>query len=134
MRLILEKIGTGGAIVAALACPICFPKIALIGAALGLGALAPYEGYLAIGVQALFLLALIGHVVAFRQHRNIRLLAFAAAATLTLFAGFYVIPSSALLLAALGGLIAASIWHVVAMRRCRTCASEATPKSTGETA
>jgi mercuric ion transport protein len=122
MKPFFEKFGTGGALVAALACPICFPKLALVGAAVGLGAFAPYEGYLAIGVQVLFVLALIGHVAAFRAHGNRRLLLLAVAATLVLFAGFYVIPSSFLLQVALCGLIVASVWHVVAMKRCRTCA------------
>jgi mercuric ion transport protein len=42
----LEQTGTWGAVVAAILCPMCFPKLALIGAALGLGVLAPYEGWL----------------------------------------------------------------------------------------
>jgi len=49
-----EKFGTVGAVLAALACPICFPKVALVGAAVGLGVFAPYEGYIALAVQALF--------------------------------------------------------------------------------
>jgi hypothetical protein len=43
-RRIIEKAGSIGAIIGALACPICFPKIAIIGSAIGLGVLAPFEG------------------------------------------------------------------------------------------
>jgi hypothetical protein len=52
-RTVVEKVGSIGAIIAALACPICFPKLALVGLAVGLGVLAPYEGYMAKGVQVL---------------------------------------------------------------------------------
>jgi len=36
-RRFLEKVGSIGAVIGALACPICFPKIAIVGAAIGLG-------------------------------------------------------------------------------------------------
>jgi hypothetical protein len=39
-RAFVEKFGSIGAIIAAAACPICFPKLALIGSAVGLGVLA----------------------------------------------------------------------------------------------
>lgn len=129
MKWFTEKFGTSGAVIAALACPICFPKLALIGAAVGLGAFAPYERYVAIGVQVLFVLASIGHVFAYRTHGNKGLIALAVVTTLTLFVGYYVIPSSILLQVALGGLVVASIWHVVAMKRCATCAPGEMPKN-----
>jgi mercuric ion transport protein len=117
----LEKGGTGGAVLAALACPICFPKLALIGAAVGFGAFAPYERYIALGVQALFVVAFVGQVLAFRVHRNRWLLGLAAATTLTLFVGYYVVPSSILLQIALLGLVVSSVWHVIEVKRCAKC-------------
>ena len=124
MNRMLEKFGTGGAVIAALACPICFPKLALIGAALGLGVFAPYERYIALAVQALFLLALAGQVLAFRAHRNKWLLALAIATAITLFVGYYIVPSSILLQLALLGLVVSSVWQVLEVRRCARCADE----------
>lgn len=121
----LDRFGTVGAVVAAAACPICFPKLALIGAAVGLGVFAPYEGYVAIGVQVLFALAFIGQMLAFRRHRNRWLLALSALATALLFVGYYVAPSSILLQISLAGLVAASIWLAVELRRCAKCATAA---------
>jgi mercuric ion transport protein len=121
MRIQIEKLGTVGAVIAALACPICFPKLALIGAALGLGIFAPYEGYIAIGVQALFLLALIGQLVAYRAHRNRWLVGLSICTTGLLFIAYYVVPSSVLLQIALAGLVGASVWQVVEMKRCAKC-------------
>ena len=116
-----EKLSTAGAVLAAAACPICFPKIALVGAAVGLGVLAPFEGYVAIGVQALFSLALAGHLIAFSHHRNRWLLALAIGANLMLFTGYYALPSSILLQAALACLAAASVWLAIELRRCTSC-------------
>ena len=123
----LDRFGTIGAVVAAAACPICFPKLALIGAAVGLGAFAPHERYIAIVVQVLFVLAFIGQVLAFRRHRNRLLLALSTLTTALLFVGYYVLPSSILLQVSLAGLVVASIWLVFELRRCVRCvASPAT--------
>lgn len=126
MRAFLDRFGTAGAVAAAAACPICFPKIALIGAVFGLGVFAPYEGYVAIAVQILFVLAFIGQILAFRRHRNRWLLALSAVTTVLLFVGYYVVPSSILLQVSLAGLVVASIWLAVELRRCAKCAASST--------
>jgi mercuric ion transport protein len=124
-RSFFEKFGTIGAVVAAAACPICFPKVALVGAAIGFGTLAPFEGYIAVGVQVLFVLALVGQALAFPRHRNRWLLALSVVTTVLLFVAYYVFPSSTLLQVSLAGLVAASIWLVVESRRCATCEAQA---------
>jgi mercuric ion transport protein len=116
-----ERFGTTGAVVAALACPICFPKLAVVGAALGLGIFVPYEKYVALGVQALFVVAFVGQVLSYRTHRNKWLLGFSSLVTVLLFVGYYVVPSSILLQISLAGLVIASIWQVVAIKRCASC-------------
>jgi len=126
------KFGTVGAVLAAAACPVCFPKIAFVGAAFGLGALAPFEGYFALGVQVLFVLALTGHVVAYGRHRNRWLLALAVAATVGLFAGFYAAASSVLLQLSVAGLVAASVWLALELRRCAVCARSSPEPGAGE--
>ena len=123
-RTLVEKFGTIGAIIAAAACPICFPKIALIGAAVGLGAFAPFEGYIAVGVQALFILALIGQVLAYPRHRNVWLVSLSVVTTVLLFLAYYVFSSSTLLQVSLLGLAIASVWLIVEIKRCAKCAEE----------
>ncbi len=113
----LERLGTVGAVLAAAACPVCFPKVALIGAALGFGALAPFEGYFAAAVQVLFVVALAGQIIAFPRHRNRWLLALAGASTVLQFVAYYAFGSSALMQLSLAGLVSASIWLVVELRR-----------------
>ena len=124
VRFPIEKMGTTGAVLAALACPICFPKLALVGTALGLGFLAPYETYIAFGIQALFVLALIGQVFAYRTHGNRWLLGLAICTTALLFVAYYAVSSSVLLQLALVGLVAGSLWQVLEMRRCAKCQAE----------
>ena len=123
-RFSMEKLGTSGAVLAALACPICFPKLALFGAVFGFGVFAPMEGYIAIGIQVLFILALLGQVMAYRRHRNRRLLALSIGTTLLMFAAYYVFGSSILLQISLMGLVAASIWLIMESRRCAKCMAE----------
>ena len=120
---LLDKFGSVGAVVAALACPICFPKLALIGAALGLGVFAPYEQYIALVIQGLFVLALFGQFVAFRKHGNKWVLSLAILATVVMFLAYYIVPSSILLQLSLAGLVAASVWQAVESRRCARCAT-----------
>ncbi len=127
----LDRFGTTGAVIAAAACPICFPKLALIGAVVGFGVFAPFERYVALGVQVLFVLAFIGQIVAFRRHRNRWVLSLSAITTVLLFVGYYVVPSSILLQIALVGLIAASIWLAVELRRCAKCETSAAQPSRG---
>lgn len=117
-RIALEKFGSVSAFIAAAACPVCFPKIALIGAIFGLGFLEQYEGYATRAVQVFALVAFVGQVVAFPRHRNWWLLGFSAVATTLLFVAYYAIDFSPFMLQfALGCVIAASVWLVVELRR-----------------
>lgn len=106
MKLPLDKFGSIGAVVAAAACPVCFPKLALIGALFGLGAFSAYETQLVIAAQALVVLALVGHVLAYRGHRRKWLPGLAIASAIAVFAGLYVFEWLAY--AGFAGLIAAS--------------------------
>ena len=90
---------------------------------LSLASLAPLEGYTVIAVQLLFVLALAGHLLAFPRHRNRWLLAIAVAATALLFVAYYVLSSSILLQISLAGLVGASIWLAIELRRCASCAA-----------
>jgi hypothetical protein len=74
-----------------------------------------------MGVQALFLLAFIGQLVAFRQHGNRWLLGSSLLTSLLLFAGYYVVPSGLLLQLSLFGLAACSVWLIIAQCRSANC-------------
>jgi mercuric ion transport protein len=108
----LEKVGSIGAIVAAAACPICFPKLALLGGLVGLGALSAYEAQLVIAAQVLVLVALVGHGLAYRQHRKRWLLGTALVSGLAVFAGLYFIGSEWLVYAGFAGLVASSTFDL----------------------
>lgn len=105
----LEKAGSIGAVVAAAACPVCFPKLALLGALFGLGGLAAYESQLFVAVQILVLLALAGNTLAYLRHGRGWLVALSAASTAAFFAALYVAGSELLAYAGLAGLFAASM-------------------------
>jgi len=125
MRFKLEKYGSFGAIVAAAACPICFPKLALIGAFLGLGALAKYETFFFYGAHVLILIALVGHVISYEKVQNRTLLALAIISASLFFVSLYLIVSEILAYIALTGLVAATIWMIVESRRYDSCVDSA---------
>ena len=121
----LEKFGSFGAIVAAAACPICFPKLALLGALFGLGALAPFETAFFFGAQILVVLAVIGHAISYKKHQNWKLLSLAVISAALFFISLYVYVSEIISYLAFAGLIIATIWLIYENRRCTTCVSAA---------
>ena len=104
----LDKAGSIGSVIAAAACPLCFPKLALIGALFGLGALSAYEYQLFIAVQALVGIAVTGHALAYLRHRNRWLLGTAVLSGAAVFAGLYLFRSEWPVYAGFAGLVAAS--------------------------
>jgi len=119
----LEKFGSFGAIVAAAACPICFPKLALIGALFGLGALAPFETVFFFTAQIFVVLAVIGHAISYKKHQNLKLLSLTVLSMILLFVSLYIYVSEILSYLAFSGLIVATIWLVFENRRCTNCAA-----------
>jgi len=121
MKNSLEKFGSFGAIFAAMVCPVCFPKLALLGALIGMGTLTAYETAFFIGVQVFVVLALAGHVVSYRKHQNWKLLSLVSSSVILLFISLYVYVSELLSYLSFGGLIAATLWLMVENRRCINC-------------
>ncbi len=119
----VEKIGSVGALLAAGACPVCFPMLAVVGSALGLGVLQPFEGKVFFVFQLLVLLALAGNVISFFTHRNVLALTVGTAGPVLIFFALYIHFHPAVLYAGLFGLIAASTLNIIAKRRCRKCIS-----------
>lgn len=110
-----------GGLLAAAACPICFPKLALLGALFGLGAFSAYEAQLIVAAQILVGVALLGHVLAYRRQRSKWRLALAGAAAAAFFVGLYF--QEWLAYAGFAGLIAASIprWRTASRSSVVTC-------------
>lgn len=117
----LEKSGSYGAVIAAAACPICFPKLAIISALFGFGALAQYEIFFFYGMQLLMILSLVGHVMSYRQHKNQPLLTLAITSVILFFISLYLYVSEVVSYIALAGLILATIWLYVENKRCANC-------------
>lgn len=117
----LEKFGSFGAIFAAAACPICFPKLALLGAIIGMGALAPYETAFFFGAQILVVLAVVGHGLSYKKHQNWKVPGLAVISAILLFVSLYAYVSEILSYLAFSGLIIATVWLIVENRRCASC-------------
>ena len=113
----LDRFGSLGAFVAAVAAPCCFPLFAALAATLGLGALAPYEAIVLYAFQGFALLSLVGLVFAFRQHRRAGPLILGVISVAILAYAFYHSFYPTILYIGLFGLLAATFWNYVSSCR-----------------
>ncbi len=118
----LDKFGTLGAIFAAVSCPACFPLLGIVGTALGLGILRPYEGVLMYVFLGFVLIALLGNIIAFRVHRNALVLLIGVISPILIFFSFFIHFSYGLIYAGLTGLSLASVLNYLKGRKCQNCA------------
>lgn len=66
-----DKAGVVGTVVSAAACPACFPALASLGAAMGLGIFAEYEGLFMTTLLPLFAaVALVANALGWMRHRQ----------------------------------------------------------------
>lgn len=122
-----DKTGSLGAIVSAMGCGMCFPAIASLGSALGLGFLANYEGLFINTLLPIFtLIALLANLYqGIRQRRWLRL-GLGIAGPLMVLATLYLVWSASwstdMFYAGLALMLAVSIWDLVSPAR-RACAT-----------
>ncbi|MFN2622449.1 MAG: MerC family mercury resistance protein [Chthoniobacterales bacterium] len=116
LALSLERIGSGGALVAAIAAPCCFPIFAALASVAGLGTLGKYESAILYAFQAFALVAFIGLLLGYRSHGRFGpvLLGFLSLG----FIGytFYWSFGSVTLYSGLFALLAASVWNYLTSR------------------
>ena len=113
----LDRIGSIGSLIAAVAAPCCFPLFATIGTALGLGALSQYEGTILYIFQGFAAVTVIGLLVSFLKHRNVAPLLLGTVACILLGYHFYRSFSLAALYGGLFALIAATFWNYFISRK-----------------
>ena len=115
---VLDKVGAIGAVIAGAAVPCCFPFLSLIGSILGLSFLAPYERYVLYAMQVLVIVALVGSVIAFRNHRKIIPLLLGILSTVTVLYSLNTNMDVRLLYGGLAGLLVVAVWNSIEARRC----------------
>lgn len=115
---VLDKVGSVGAVIAGAAVPCCFPFLSLIGSILGLSFLAPYERYILYAMQVLVIVAMIGSVIAFRNHRKIIPLLLGILSTAAVLYSLNTDMDTRLLYGGLAGLLVVAVWNSIEARRC----------------
>lgn len=128
---IADKTGALGSLVSAMGCAGCFPALASLGAAVGLGFLNRYEGLLVHTVLPVFaFLALVANALGFLNHRQWHRSALGMIGPLIVLAASVVFLGRAwapgLLYVGLALMIGVAVWDLVspAHRRCATDARE----------
>jgi len=117
----LDKVGAVGALLITPSCPACFPFIAAIGSAVGLGFLRPYEGILIYAFQALVLIALIGNLLAYRKHKKLIPLIVGIVSPGLIFFAFYIYFFEPIIYLGLFGMIVSGMLNFIENRKCTVC-------------
>ena len=112
----LDRVGSGGALIAAIAAPCCFPLFAALGTAAGLTAFGRYEGMIVYAFQGFTLLTLLGLAISFRKHREYGPLTVGTLSCAALAYHFYHSYSFGALYSGLLGLIGATLWNYLSAR------------------
>ncbi|WP_367395266.1 organomercurial transporter MerC [Cupriavidus sp. Agwp_2] len=124
MRMV-NKAGALGSVVSAMGCASCFPAIASLGAAIGLGFLSQYEGlFIRILLPTFAGIALLANATAWARHRQWPRTAFGVIGPFLVLAALYLTygwRSEALLYVGLAFMLGVSIWDFVSpAKRCGT--------------
>ena len=120
---VTNKAGALGSIVSAMGCASCFPAIAGLGAAIGLGFLSQYEGlFIRILLPVFAGIALLANATAWLNHRQWQWTALGVAGPLLVLAAVYLTygwRGEALLYVGLTFMVGISIWDFVSpAKRC----------------
>jgi hypothetical protein len=107
----LDRIGSVGALLAAVAAPCCFPLFAAIGATLGVGLLGRLESTVLYLFQGFALLAVAGLALSYRKHRQPGPLAAGLLGGVALAYSFYWDWRPELLYAGLVAILIGSVWN-----------------------
>nr|WP_311529512.1 organomercurial transporter MerC [uncultured Ralstonia sp.] len=136
---VADKAGVFGSLAAAMGCASCFPALASLGAAIGLGFLAQWEGlFITILIPVFAALALLANGLSWFSHRQWHRAALGVIGPLLVLSAailirFFGVPTAPLLYVGLAFMIGVSIWDVVApaARRCGPVGCELPPTKRG---
>lgn len=115
---IFEKLGSVGTIVAAMGCAACFPALASLGAAIGLGFLSAFEGVFINKLLPLFaIIVLVSNIFAWVSHQQHIRLVCGLLGPLMVLATLYLFWtdnwSTYMLYLGLALMLIVSIWNIV---------------------
>ncbi len=113
----LDRIGSIGALVSAIAAPCCFPLFAAMGTVTAIGALGQYEGIILYIFQGFAVLTLVGLAVSVRRHSNFAPVIVGLLSCALLAYHFYLQFSLLALYGGLFGLISATLWNYLSTKR-----------------
>lgn len=130
---LVEKVGSVGALVAAIGCAACFPALASLGASIGLGFLSVYEGVFINKLLPLFaIIVLLSNVITWVSYRNFVRMMFGILGPLMVLATLYLFWtdnwSTYMFYSGIVLMIAVSVWDIVSPPN-KTCVLPETRES-----
>lgn len=135
---IADKTGVFGGIISAMACAMCFPALASMGAAIGLGFLSRWEPVFIRVLPIFVLIALLANALGWLRYRQWHRSLLSSIGPVTALIGWYAFVSNlfakdtarGILYAGLAAMLVVSVWDLVspAHRRCGPDSCELPPK------
>jgi mercuric ion transport protein len=127
---IADKTGMIGSIVGAMSCGACFPALASLGSALGLGFLSQYEGLFITTLIPLFAgIALVANALGWLRHRSWLRSVLGMVGPLIVLASTRLFMGRSwnedLLYVGMAFMIGVSLWDIFGRKRSRACATDA---------
>lgn len=86
---------------------------------MGLSAFGAYESQVFLATKVLVALAIVGHFLAYRDHRSVLLMVLGAGGGMLFFIGLYLLTSELVIYLGLGGMLGASVTDIVRRLRAR---------------
>lgn len=132
-----DKTGLLGSVVSAAACATCFPAIASLGSAIGLGFLSPYEGlFIRFLLPAFAGIALLANGLGWFSHRQWRRTALGVLGPLLVLVAVFAMRATGhrtgwLLYSGLVLMVVGSIWDLMSPPRLTACRIDGRPISHG---
>ncbi len=118
-----EKLAPLGTVIAAAGCPACFPALAGLGSALGLGVFARYESQFLILIQVFVVISMLLAFVSYRRTKNIVSLFVALVSGIAMFATWYIAYSPAIYYAGMAGFIFSTVWNFYLESKLSNCSN-----------
>lgn len=122
MKKHIDKGASLSSIIAASACPACFPALAGLSSALGLTFLYQYERELIGLFKVLVIISYVAILYGYKSHKNRLTLISATTSIILIFGSFYgVIPYFFLIYVGMGLLFVSSLLNSYFSKKCKAC-------------
>lgn len=121
MRKIIEKFAPLGVVAAAASCTACFPALAGIASALGLGVFVTYEKEALMIMQILIIVTILFAYLSYRRTKYIPSFVILTFSGCMMLYSWYITYNASIFYIGMIGIVLTSFWNLILERKYSTC-------------